>query len=315
MSEEIVFGPVPSRRLGMSLGVNNVFSKYCTYSCVYCQVGRTDHLEIERRRFYDPRKIAEEAVKAYRERNPDVVTFVPNGEPTLDINLGVEAKLIKEMEDLRLAILTNSSLFFMEDVRNDVSHFDIVSLKVDTTNYETWKKINRPHPKLDLNEILDSLITFSKEFKGTLITETMLVSGINDKEDEYGGIAKFLKKLRNLNKAYIMVPVRPPAESWVKPPNEDAVLKAYSIFVEELGTNRVELLVAPEPSTFKFKGDLEKEIVKTIHVHPLRLSYVVELAEKKGIDPNKVISDLVKSGEVKLIEYEGEKFLVPKIRK
>jgi wyosine [tRNA(Phe)-imidazoG37] synthetase (radical SAM superfamily) len=91
LSEEIVFGPVPSRRLGLSLGVNNVFPKYCSYSCVYCQVGRTDHLEIERRSFYDPEKLVKEVVKAYRERRPDVVTFVPNGE--LLYPLGLEAQV------------------------------------------------------------------------------------------------------------------------------------------------------------------------------------------------------------------------------
>ncbi len=315
MNEGMVFGPVPSRRLGMSLGVNNVFPKYCSYSCIYCQVGRTDHLEIKRRSFYDPRKLAEEVIKAYRERVPDVVTFVPSGEPTLDVNLGLEARLIKDSGSPTLAILTNSSLLFMDDIKDEVSLFDIVSVKIDTVSYETWRKMNRPHPKLDLNEILDSIVTFSKVFKGRLISETMLVSGINDNEEEYRDIARFLKSLKNLFKSYILVPVRPPAESWVRPPGEERILKAYSIFLSELEEEKVELLVAPEPPTFRFREDLQKEVIKTVYVHPLRISYIVRLAEKRGKDPQKVLSDLIRSGEVKLVEYAGEKFLVPRIRK
>jgi wyosine [tRNA(Phe)-imidazoG37] synthetase (radical SAM superfamily) len=314
--EEIVFGPVPSRRLGLSLGVNNVFSKYCTYSCVYCQVGRTDHLIIERRKFYEPEVLAREVVRAYDERKPDVVTFVPNGEPTLDVNLGIEARLIKERRNsAKLAILTNASLMYRNDVREDLMYFDIVSVKVDAVNASTWRRINRPHPKLKLEEILDGIRVFSKEFKGKLISETMIVDGINDSEDEFVNIAKYLKELKDLYKAYIMVPVRPPAEPWVKPPSEEKVIEAYNIFTRELGEGRVELIISPEPPQFKFLGDLAKEIVKTVNVHPLRLSYVIKMATDRGKDPQRLLEELITAGGLKIVEFSGEKFLVPRTRK
>ncbi len=315
MSEEIVFGPVPSRRLGMSLGVNNVFSKYCTYSCIYCQVGRTDHLIIERRAFYEPHKLANMVVKAFYERKPDVVTFVPNGEPTLDVNLGKEAVLIKQRSNARLAILTNSSLIYRDDVMNDLFNFDIVSVKVDAVDEKTWRKINRPHPKLSLDRILNSIIEFSKDFQKTLIAEIMLVENVNDKPLEAENLARYLKELKNLSKAYIMVPVRPPAEQWVLPPAEERILEVYTILSRELGKEKVELLVNPEPPKFKFLDDLEEEILRTINVHPLRLSYVIKIAENKGRDPESLIRKLLSSKRVKLVDFSGEKFLVPKTRK
>ncbi len=311
--DKIVFGPVPSRRLGISLGVNNVFSKYCSYSCVYCQVGRTDHLTITRRQFYEPRLVVEKATQAYKLHRPDVITFVPNGEPTLDKNLGREAKEIKNNTKAKLAILSNSSLMFRDDVREDLKKFDIVSLKIDTVIEETWKKLNRPHPELRLDKILEGMIQFSKEYNGNLIMETMLVSGLNDNENEYLEIANFLRQMK-FSKIYIMIPIRPPAERWVKKPAEENVLAAYSIYSNILGKEKVELLISHESSDFRFEEDLVKDIAKTVFVHPIRLSYVRKLAEEKGIDVNELLVKLEKAGVV-MIEYEGEEFLVPKTRK
>ncbi len=309
MARNIVFGPVPSRRLGYSLGVNNVFDKYCTYSCIYCQAGLTTRLIVERRRFYDPYKLAETVVKAARERDPDVISFVPNGEPTLDINLGLEAKLIRQEIDKPLAVFTNSSLLHMDDVVSDLTYFDIVSVKVDTVYEETWRRLNRPHPALNLNLILNSIRDFTKTYKGKVITETMIVAGVNDRVEEYLGITSFLKELR-IDKAYIQIPVRPPAEKWVKPPREEEILKAYRVFIEALGEDRVGLLTATEPSTFKFSNDLVRDIANTIYVHPIRLEYVYELARGKGADPSRVIHELLDKGYAIIIEYMGDKFLV-----
>ncbi len=311
--DKIVFGPVPSRRLGISLGVNNVFSKYCSYSCVYCQVGRTDHLTITRRQFYEPRLVVEKVTDAYKLHRPDVITFVPNGEPTLDKNLGIETEEIKNNTKAKLAILSNSSLIFREDVREDLKKFDIVSLKIDTVIEETWKKLNRPHPELRLDKILGGMIQFSKEYNGNLIMETMLVSGLNDNENEYLEIANFLRQMK-FNKIYIMIPIRPPAEKWVKKPSEEKVLVAYSMYSKILGKEKVELLISPESSDFKFADELVKDIAKTVYVHPLRISHVVKLAEDKGVSVQDLLSKLEKVGVI-MIEYEGEKFLVPKTRK
>ncbi|MEM3678045.1 MAG: radical SAM protein, partial [Candidatus Bathyarchaeia archaeon] len=143
-----VFGPIPSRRLGRSLGVNNVPPKTCSYSCIYCQLGRTIKPVISRRAFYSPDKILEDAVRrvdeaGLRSERIDYITFVPDGEPTLDANIGREISLLKQM-GIPIAVLSNASLLWREDVAEDLLEADLVSLKVDASDGPLWRRINRP---------------------------------------------------------------------------------------------------------------------------------------------------------------------------
>ena len=144
----IAFGPVPSRRLGRSLGINNIPPKVCTYSCVYCQVGKTRRMQVERSPFYEPedifksvRKQVKKAIK--KGERIDYLTFVSDGEPTLDVNLGYEIDLLKSL-GIKIGIITNASLIFREDVRTDLMKADWVSLKFDSTRKTIWRQINRP---------------------------------------------------------------------------------------------------------------------------------------------------------------------------
>ncbi len=314
MEKNIAFGPVPSRRLGSSLGVNNVFDKYCSYSCIYCQIGHTTQLTIDRRIFYDTDKLVEETIIKARETNPDVITFVPNGEPTLDINLGREAEKIKDSIDKPLAILTNSSLLYREDVVNDLCIFDIVSIKIDTVNEEIWGRINRPHPRLDLGEILDGIKYFARLFRGRLLVETMLVDRINTDPETCSETARFIAEIKPF-KTYIQIPIRPPAEKWVKPPSENTLFRIYNVFNKYIGEKHVELLMSPETSDFRFKGDLVKEIINTIYVHPIRLEYVRNIAWKHGLEPEVLLNNVLETGLAKIIVFNNEEFLVPKTRK
>ncbi len=145
-----VFGPVPSRRLGRSLGINNVIGKTCTYNCIYCQAGRTEELTVKRRKFYDPGWLVELVLKRINEleasgEKVDYVTFVPNGEPTLDINIGLEARMIREV-GLRIAVISNGSLLWMDDVRDDLYVFDLVSVKVDAVTPGYGDLLTGPTP-------------------------------------------------------------------------------------------------------------------------------------------------------------------------
>ena len=144
----LVFGPVPSRRLGRSLGINNIPPKVCSYSCVYCQLRRTPRIQVKREAFYDP----DELVRAVRDRvnelrskgeRIDYLTFIPDGEPTLDLNLGKEISALKDL-GIPIAVITNASLIFREEVQEELSQADWVSLKVDAAREATWKRINRP---------------------------------------------------------------------------------------------------------------------------------------------------------------------------
>ncbi|MCD6474377.1 MAG: radical SAM protein [Thermoplasmata archaeon] len=300
----IVFGPVPSRRLGKSLGINNIPVKICSYACVYCQLGRTIKMSIERKAYYEPEKIFEEAKK--KAGDADYITFVPDGEPTLDINLGKEIELLKEIK--RIAVLTNASLLWMEDVRNDLMEASLASLKIDAISHTLWKKIDRPHPKLDLQEIIEGMLKFSRGFKGEIITETMLIDGI-DYSMEFEKIAGVIKKIKP-SIAYLAVPTRPPAERWVKAASEEMLVKAYHAISK---VARVEYLIGYEGNEFASHENFRDDILSITNVHPMRRDAVEKLLEKHGKDWSE-IEEMIKKGELIEIEYGGNKFYMRRIK-
>jgi len=312
---KIVFGPVPSRRLGRSLGINNIPPKHCTYSCVYCQTGPTTKLEVTRQAFYPSERVVGEILRALREAGErvDYITFVPSGEPTLDINLGLTAKLIKDRVNTPLAVLTNASLAWMEDVRCDLEVFDLVCVKVDSVVEGTWRRINRPHPQLKLKRVLEGVKRFAREYPGTLITETMLVKGVNDKPEELKLLADYVSKLE-VKRAYIAVPTRPPAEPWVKPPPEEVLVKAYELFVGVLGKDKVELLTRHEEGEFVALGNPVDHLLATASVHPLRLDFALEILSGKVEKPEEVIDRLVRKGVLARVCYRGNTYLLRRVR-
>jgi wyosine [tRNA(Phe)-imidazoG37] synthetase (radical SAM superfamily) len=242
-----IFGPVPSRRLGQSLGIGNVPPKTCSYSCVYCQVGPTPATEIEPRTFWPPDVVVEavrrhvEKLRAHDER-VDFLTFVPDGEPTLDRNLGQEIDGLRPL-GIPIAVISNGSLVWRPDVRAALGKADWVSLKVDAADEATWQKINRPQPSLALVTVLDGMLQFAAEFRGELATETMLVRGVNDTDAAIEAAAAFVERLHP-RIAYVAAPTRPPAEPWVLPASEEITNRAFQRFAERLP--QVELLTGFE---------------------------------------------------------------------
>lgn len=171
----LVFGPVPSRRLGRSLGINNIPYKTCTYSCVYCQLGKTTNMLVRRRCFYKPEDLLIEVENKVKEilskgERIDYLTFVPNGEPTLDINIGKEIMLIKQI-GLPVAVITNASLLWNSRIRESLLEADLVSLKVDAVSRDLWQVVNRPHKSLQLNDVLEGVRKFTEIFEGVVITK------------------------------------------------------------------------------------------------------------------------------------------------
>ena len=308
--EAIVFGPVPSRRLGRSLGINNIPPKTCSYSCVYCQLGRTLRMEAERRDFYDPAEIVQvtrKRVGELRDRGERInyLTFVPDGEPTLDLNLGRKISALKDL-GIPIAVISNASLIGRADVREELSAADWVSLKVDAAREEVWKRVNRPHKSLSLEVIRKGILEFAREFEGTLVTETMLVSGTNDSEEEIAAVAKFLAAVKP-KVAYIAIPTRPPAEPWVEPPSEKALAMAYAVFSERLP--HVELLIGYEGDAFEASGDAAADILSITAVHPLREDALRKLLARDGADWS-VVEDLLQEGKLVELEYRGHRFFL-----
>jgi wyosine [tRNA(Phe)-imidazoG37] synthetase (radical SAM superfamily) len=299
---------VPSRRLGQSLGINNIPAKVCSYACVYCQVGRTTRLQAEPAAFYEPLRIYRDVrarlAQASKAAEPiDFLTFVPDGEPTLDCNLGDEIKMLKAT-GVPVAVITNATMLGAAGVADKLRRADWVSLKIDAVHAAVWRKINRPHKVLQLSPLLESMLEFSRDFPGTLATETMLVGGLNDSEVHVREIAKFLGRL-NPAVAYLSVPTRPPAEKWVQVPDQARINRAYQRFSEQVG--RVELLIGYEGNQFAATGDVGSDILNIAAVHPLRKGALKMLLSRRGASWQ-LVEDLVIQGELGVTEYRGHKY-------
>ncbi len=304
----ITFGPVPSRRLGRSLGINNIPPKICTYSCVYCQLGRTKTIRAEPGSFYQPEEIRDAAVEKIEladraGESIDYLTFVPDGEPTLDIHLGQEIDLIRPTGK-KIAVITNSSLIEHSRVRDDLKKADWVSLKIDTVNEKIWRKINRPHRSLVFQNILDGIIKFAGEYRGKLVTETMLVRGLNDQEDQIRAVAEFLRQIP-VATSYLSIPIRPPAEKWVQAPTEETLIRAHGILSTDI--NNVEYLIGYEGNAFAFTGDVQKDLLSITSVHPMREEAVAEFLNKAEADWS-VVEQLINTGVLVKKEFQGNCF-------
>jgi wyosine [tRNA(Phe)-imidazoG37] synthetase (radical SAM superfamily) len=310
----IAFGPVPSRRLGRSLGINNIPPKVCTYSCVYCQVGKTRRMRIDRCRFYGPEDIFKSVRKQVKKARKigesiDYLTFVSDGEPTLDANLGYEIDLLKSL-GIKIGIITNASLIFREDVREDLMKADWVSLKFDSIRKPSWHRVNRPHRELVLDLILSGMLDFAKIFPGELASETMLVWDINIDADILKEMAEFLREL-NPVKAYLAIPTRPPAEKWIRPPAPEDINVAFQVFHEKL--DQVEYLIGFEGNAFAFTGNVEEDMLNITSVHPMRQSAVIELLKKANADWL-TVNKLIAQGKLVETDYEGQKFYLRNLK-
>ena len=309
----IAFGPIPSRRLGRSLGINNIPPKRCSYACVYCQVGRTSQMRIERGTFFAPDEIvrAVEAKVAETKQageSIDYLTFVPDGEPTLDIHLGQEIECLRPL-GIKIAVITNASLIWREDVREALLLADWVSLKMDAVEEAAWRKVDRPHGRLNLDAVLKGALAFARAYQGELVTETMLVAGVNDGPDRLAAVAQFLARLRPA-RAYLSIPTRPPTEPWARPPDEDAVNRAYQVL--DKWVDCVEYLIGYEGSAFAATGDAAQDLLGITAVHPMREEAVGAFLDKAGADWS-LVEGLIAQGQLARAAYEGHAFYLRKL--
>lgn len=304
----IAFGPVPSRRLGRSLGINNIPPKICTYSCVYCQLGRTLKMRKSRYGFYKPKVILSETQHKVEDlaevgESIDYLTFVPDGEPTLDIHIDREIDLLRSL-GIKIAVITNASLIWQEDVREALYRADWVSLKIDAIRENLWHRINRPHRTLRLAVILDGMQEFAKLYRGKLVTETMLVKGINDSPTNMSEVSEFIARLEPF-KAYLSMPTRPPTEKWVQPPDEKILNAAFQTMREKI--ERVEYLIGYEGNAFAFTGDVEKDLLSITAVHPMREDAVSEFLSRAGTDWP-FVDRLIRKKLLIEMGYKGHRF-------
>jgi wyosine [tRNA(Phe)-imidazoG37] synthetase (radical SAM superfamily) len=225
-----VFGPVPSRRLGFSLGVDIIPRKCCTFDCIYCQVGKTTDKKIERRSFYSPDSIVAEVVAKLGEPgHVDVISISGSGEPTLNIDLGWIVKEIKQRTTIPVAVITNGSLLWREDVRHDLLSADIVLPSLDAAREEEFERINRPHPSILLADIIKGIQGFGRDYKGSIWLEVMLVKNVNNSLEHLKILQETILRM-DVDKVHLNTVVRPPLEPMAEKIGEDDLLKIAPLF-------------------------------------------------------------------------------------
>lgn len=232
MEYKYLKGPVFSRRLGKSLGINIISDKSCSFDCVYCEVGSTSNITTKRKEYSPTGEIITE-LNDYLQKKPelDYITFSSTGEPTLDLGIGVIIKFLKDkFPDYKIALLSNSSLFWRTDVRKEVLRADLIVPSLDAVSNTIFQKINRPDSVLEINKIIDGLVNLRREFQGNIWLEIFIIHGLNDTEDELNKFAQAIKGIKP-DKVQLNSLDRPAPEEWVKktPDNIMKEIKDYLV--------------------------------------------------------------------------------------
>ncbi len=302
-----VFGPVPSRRLGQSLGIDPVPLKTCNWNCIYCQLGRTRPMTNVRKDYFPPEDIlaeVEKALASHKTGEIDWVTFVGSGETTLHVSIGWLIRKVKALTDIPVAVITNGSLLYLPEMRQELLLADAVLPSLDAGNAELYRKINRPYPKLTFKRLLDGLVSFREEYQGKLWGEVMLVRDMNDSEVALREIAVALGRIKP-DEVHVLQPTRPSAETWVQPPDEEGLLRARTILGD------IARVVHPASGSFDLGGteSLVDAVVSIITRHPMREDELVEALERWSPgDVAATLDALEKSGKAQSVERYGVRF-------
>lgn len=291
-----LYGPVPSRRLGRSLGVDIVNYKYCTYDCIYCQLGRTIEKTVIRTPFISPHEVLEEIKRFLRdEKIPiDYVSLSGSGEPTLHSGIKEIIEGIKKITELPVAVITNGSLLYLEKVRQDLLSADLILPSMDAVSIEIFKKINRPAPGLSIDEIINGLIGFRKIYKGKIWLEILFCKGVNDNEAEVLKMTEAIEKI-NPDRIHLNTVVRPPTVKWVKALTQKEMEEIQKIFgpkasiISEFDRHPSEI-----PA-----NETESEILRILKRRPLSLGDISKLIGIAEPTLEKMIEPMVCGGKIK----------------
>ncbi len=304
-----VFGPVPSRRLGQSLGIDTIPLKTCNWNCVYCQLGRTKPVINERKDYYPPEEILEEVRGALTSHKPgeiDWVTFVGSGEPTLHAGIGWLIRQVKGITDLRVAVITNGALLYMPEVRQGLLPADAVLPSLDAGTAKLYRQINRPHSEVTFERLLEGLTAFRRVYKGKLWIEVMLVQDLNDTEEALKAIAAALDQIEP-DEVHINLPTRPPVETWVKPPDEEGLMRASAILGD------IAKVVHPAEGAFDLSSydNVLDAIVGIITRHPMRQEELERtLSQWMPERVEQSLAALDASGRAQMVERFGVRFWI-----
>ncbi|HDO06616.1 MAG TPA: radical SAM protein [Bacteroidetes bacterium] len=270
-----LFGPVPSRRLGMSLGVDLVPHKVCSLNCVYCECGRTTNLTLERKEYIPYDEVVKE-IAHYLEHNPapDYITFSGSGEPTLNVRIGDVLHFIKTKSKTPVAVLTNGSLFYDKSVRTGLLESDVVLPSLDAAEDSAFRKINRPFYKLDIPEYIRGLIDFRKEYKGQIWLEVLIIPGLNDTKEN----------LQALKEAFLQIqPEEIQLNTLDRPGAVENIRAATRKELQEIvgfwDLPQVKIIAAApdRKKIVSYRDDMESAILETIRRRPCTLEDMHEI--------------------------------------
>jgi len=305
MKYKHIYGPVPSRRLGASLGIDPVLLKVCSFDCVYCEVAKTTLLTTERKEYVKANEILNELkifLKEF-EGQIDYVTFSGSGEPTLNSKIGYMIEEIKKFSNIPVAVLTNASLIFREDVKKDLLKADLIKCTLDAATDKYFKRVNQPESTLSIKKIIDGIVQFSKEYKGQLLIEIMLVRGVNDTEENYRELNKTLKLIKSAL-VQITTVVRPPSFGFAKPLSKEELIFAQ----EKIGNNSRIIGEFSRKTNKAYRKNLEDAITNSIRIRPQTIDDLSSGLEVHRDEILKYIELLEKEDRIIEILQNGKKF-------
>ena len=290
-----LYGPVPSRRLGRSLGIDLVPHKICTYDCIYCQIGKTTEKTLSRKEYVPVKEIMEEVERFLKAGTVsiDYLSLTGSGEPTLHSQIRSVIEGIKTITSIPVAVLTNGSLLYEEEVRQDLLRADVVLPSLDAVSSEVFMKINRPRPGFSIKEVIEGLVEFRKVYRGQIWLEILFCKGVNDSKEELLRIKKVLDRIQP-DRIHINTVVRPPSEKWAVPLNPEEMEKIKAFFGEKAS---IISEFDRHPSVVT-ERDIKKEILKILKRRPLSLT---DLSKGMGIRENEIekyIQPLVSEGKI-----------------
>jgi len=301
------YGPVPSRRLGFSLGVDILPFKTCTLDCIYCQLGPSTKTTMRRGDFVPVREVLAQIREAIRSSGRiDCITFSGSGEPTLNRSIGRIIREIKKTTSIPVAVLTNGTLLHRKDVRNDLLQADIVVPSFDAATAGILARINRPHPSIRVERMMRGLADFRKEFKGRIWLEIMLVRGVNDSPSHLRRIRKTIVAVRP-DRVHLNTVVRPPAESAALPLGRREMEKAR----KTLGENCEITADFPGRKKASAAVSLSEAVLSMVRRRPVTAE---DIASSLGRDRSEVLETLgrlLEAGKLRRIVHRRKPFFEP----
>ncbi len=291
-----LFGPVPSRRLGMSLGVDLVPHKVCSLNCVYCECGRTTKLTTERREYIPYDKVAGE-LSDYLENNPhpDYITFSGSGEPTLNSRFGEVLRFIKTHSNIPVAVLTNGTLFYDKQVRTELLDADVVLPSLDAAEETAFRKINRPWHKLTIPGYIQGLVDFRNEYKGKIWLEVLIIPGLNDNKENLDALKEAFLKI-GPDEIQLNTLDRPGAVGNIRA----ATRKELQEIVHYWGLPQVKIIAAApdRKKIVSYRDDTESAILETIKRRPCTLDDLHSILGLHINEINKYLDVLEEEGKI-----------------